>query len=310
MSTKARRSIIKGHVVVTRKQPCGRKARNSAADDGNPLWCAARQIKGTSAPCLSHAGYAATPAPDHDVAPELHFYHQGDLLGRRGRIRFMMNGSRSIQDVITPPVPGVCAPRLGGRTSAEESGFLSAETTTPTDPTLWLLAVRDRRDRAAFLLLFQHFAPRLKAMLMRGGLRDGSAEDVVQDVMLAVWHKAAQFDPHRAEASAWIYRIARNRRIDLARRKPPPEPDPLTEPEGSEPDAAHILALGQEAALLRRALEAMSPDQARVLEQAYFEDLAHSRISEMTGLPLGTVKSRIRLGLDRLRRDLNELRQP
>ncbi|WP_151719810.1 sigma-70 family RNA polymerase sigma factor [Gemmobacter serpentinus] len=199
--------------------------------------------------------------------------------------------------------------------TAGESGLLQADTVNQTDatrsdPTLWLLAVRDQRDRAAFLLLFEHFAPRLKAMLLRGGLRDGSAEDVVQDVMLAVWHKAAQFDPHRAEASAWIYRIARNRHIDLARRKAPPEPDLLVEPEGAEPDAAQIMALGQEAALLRRALGAMSPDQARVLEQAYFEDLPHSRISEMTGLPLGTIKSRIRLGLERLRRDLNELRQP
>ncbi len=181
---------------------------------------------------------------------------------------------------------------------------------TISQPTRWLIAVRDQRDRAAFISLFDYFAPRLKAMLMRGGLRDGSAEDVVQDVMLAVWHKAAQFDPHRAEASAWIYRIARNRRIDLARRKPPPEADPLTPPDGAEPDAAQILAIGQEAALLRRALSALSPDQARVLQQAYFEDLPHSQISQMTGLPLGTIKSRIRLGLDRLRRDLNDLRQP
>ncbi|RWR05630.1 sigma-70 family RNA polymerase sigma factor [Sinirhodobacter populi] len=221
-----------------------------------------------------------------------------------------MPDDRSSQDVITQRDAGVAARCTHARTTAEERGILQADTANQTDPTLWLLAVRDRRDRAAFLRLFEHFAPRLKAMLMRGGLRDGSAEDVVQDVMLAVWHKAAQFDPHRAEASAWIYRIARNRRIDLARRKPPPEPDVMVEPEGSEPDAAQILALGQEAALLRRALDAMSPDQARVLEQAYFEDLPHSRISEMTGLPLGTIKSRIRLGLQRLRRDLNELRQP
>lgn len=183
------------------------------------------------------------------------------------------------------------------------------EKAEPTEPTLWLLAVRDRRDRGAFLLLFDHFAPRLKAMLMRGGLRDGSAEDVVQDVMLAVWHKAAQFDPHRAEAGAWIYRIARNRSIDLARRKPRPEAEPLEEPEGSEPDAEQVLALSQEAARLREALDAMPPDQARMLEQAYFEELPHSRISEMTGIPLGTVKSRIRLGLERLRRDLKYLRQ-
>lgn len=199
-------------------------------------------------------------------------------------------------------------------TAATETGLLRSDppnltSPPPSSPTLWLLAVRDHRDRAAFLLLFQYFAPRLKAMLLRGGLRDGSAEDVVQDVMLAVWHKAGQFDPHRAEASAWIYRIARNRRIDLARRKPPPEPDALADSRVDEPDAAQILALSQEASRLRQALDALSPEQARVLEQAYFEDLPHSRISEVTGLPLGTIKSRIRLGLDRLRRDLNDLRQ-
>ncbi|WP_226937093.1 sigma-70 family RNA polymerase sigma factor [Pseudogemmobacter faecipullorum] len=222
----------------------------------------------------------------------------------------MMQDDRSSQIVIAPPEIRGAMHHGDARPASEENGFLSDDKTSPTQPTLWLLAVRDRRDRAAFMQLFEHFGPRLKAMLIRGGLRDGSAEDVVQDVMLTVWHKAAQFDPHRAEASAWIYRIARNRRIDLARRKPPPEPDPLAEPEGSEPDAPQILALGQEATLLRRALEALSPDQAKVLEQAYFEDLPHSRISEMTGLPLGTIKSRIRLGLERLRRDLKDLRQP
>ena len=92
--------------------------------------------------------------------------------------------------------------------------------------------------------------------------------------------------------------------------QPSPEPEILAEPEDSEPDAAQILALGQEAALLRSALGALAPDQARVLEQAYFEELPHSRISELTGIPLGTIKSRIRLGLERLRRDLNDLRQP
>lgn len=222
----------------------------------------------------------------------------------------MMQDGRSSPDVMMSPETGDVRPRRHARTPAEEIAPLPAEPADHTDPTLWLLAVRDHRDRAAFLMLFEYFAPRLKAMLMRGGLRDGSAEDVVQDVMLVVWHKAAQFDPHRADASAWIYRIARNRRIDLARRKPLPAPDAVAEPEGSEPDAAHILALGQEAALLRRALDAISPEQARVLQQAYFEDLPHSRISEISGLPLGTIKSRIRLGLDRLRRHLNDLRQP
>lgn len=190
------------------------------------------------------------------------------------------------------------------KSSANETAGLAGRV---SEQTLWLIAVRDRRDRAAFGQLFDHFAPRLKAMLLRNGLRDGSAEDVVQDVMLSVWHRAAQFDPHRAEASAWIYAIARNRRIDLARRRHP-RPEALYEPEGSEPDASQIVALAEESDRLRTALARLSPEQARALEQAFIEDLTQSEISQKTGLPLGTVKSRIRLGLDRLRHLLQDLK--
>lgn len=211
---------------------------------------------------------------------------------------------------------------MTGKTVLRDKGGLSGGTTpgeiaasemepplpdpVPCDMTIALLAVRDRRDREAFGRLFDHFAPRLKAMLVRGGLRDGSAEDVVQDVMLAVWHKAAQFDPHRAEASGWIYRIARNRQIDLARRRVPLADDLLPMAE-NEPDGAQILALQQEAALLRAALARLSPEQGQVLAQAYVEDLPQREISQRTGLPLGTVKSRIRLGLERLRQELRDL---
>lgn len=170
-----------------------------------------------------------------------------------------------------------------------------------------LIAVRDSRDRAAFGRLFDHFAPRLKAMMLRGGLRDGTAEDVVQDVMLAVWHKAGQFDPHRADAAGWIYGIARNRRIDLARRRPLAQPDDMPEIESLEPDAAQILALQQEARHLSEALTRLPPEQAEALRAAYFDDIPHSSIGEMTGLPLGTIKSRIRLGLERLRHELRKI---
>ncbi len=170
-----------------------------------------------------------------------------------------------------------------------------------------LIAVRDRRDREAFGRLFDHFAPRLKSMMLRGGLTDGSAEDVVQDVMLAVWHKAAQFDPHRADAAGWIYGIARNRRIDLARRKPLSQPEEMPDLPSLDPDAGQLLALQQEAHHLAAALARLAPEQAEALRAAYFDDIPHSRISEMTGLPLGTIKSRIRLGLDRLRHELRSI---
>nr|WP_236951455.1 sigma-70 family RNA polymerase sigma factor [Ketogulonicigenium robustum] len=171
-----------------------------------------------------------------------------------------------------------------------------------------LIAVRDRRDRAAFGVLFDHFGPRLKAMMMRRGLRDGSAEDVVQDVMLAVWHKAAQFDPQRAEASAWIYRIARNRQIDLTRRKPLPLPDLIVHMPTEACDATEAMALREETLRLRDAMSRLSPEQQGAIQQAYIEDLPHSQISQITGLPLGTIKSRIRLALDRLRHELKDIK--
>lgn len=170
-----------------------------------------------------------------------------------------------------------------------------------------LLAVRDGRDRVAFARLFDHFAPRLKAMLLRGGLRDGTAEDLVQDVMLAVWHKAAQFDPHRANAAGWIFAIARNRRIDLSRRRPLAQAEEVPETASLEPDVLQILALQQEAQHLNAAIARLAPEQAEALRAAYFDDIPHSRISEITGLPVGTIKSRIRLGLQKLRHELRKI---
>ncbi|WP_461307857.1 sigma-70 family RNA polymerase sigma factor [Albidovulum sp.] len=177
------------------------------------------------------------------------------------------------------------------------------------EQTRLLIAVRDRRDREAFAALFAHYAPRLKAMLRRGAMRDSEAEEVVQEAMLAVWHKAAQFDPGRASASAWIYRIARNRQIDIFRREGRPVPDELTQAPPPEPDASDALAFDQEARRLRAALDALPPEQRDMVERAYLGELSHSEIACDTGLPLGTIKSRIRLALERLRHELKDLRQ-
>ena len=196
-----------------------------------------------------------------------------------------------------------------GRPVEERPQQPDAAETGPSEQTLWLLAVRDHGDRAAFGLLFDFYAPRLKAMLMRGGMGAAGAEDVVQDVMLSVWHKARQFDPARAPAGAWIYRIARNRQIDLVRREARPLPDPVEFEEPPEPDAGQILALDQEASRLRRAMAQLPEEQRAVLERAYLGELSHSEIRSATGLALGTIKSRIRLALDRLRHELKDLRQ-
>lgn len=174
--------------------------------------------------------------------------------------------------------------------------------------TVWMLAVRDNRDREAFSALFDHFAPRLKGLIVRSGTPAHQAEEIVQDVMLTVWRKAAMFDPHRAQVSAWLYQIARNRQIDIQRRERRPEPEELEGDWAAEPDASQILALEQEAAELKNALSRLSAEQREMVEKAYLGELSHQQIRNQTGLPLGTIKSRIRLGLERLRHELKGIR--
>lgn len=182
------------------------------------------------------------------------------------------------------------------------------DSTGLSEQTRWMLAVRDTGDRAAFSRLFDFYAPRVKAMAMRSGAPAAAAEDIAQDVMLRVWQARAQFDPSRAQASGWIYQIARNRQIDLARREPRPVPEeiaPLPNPE----EAIDALALEQEVARLRKALRALPAAQRKMVDRAYLGEMTHQEISRQTSLPLGTVKSRLRLAIDRLRHELRGLRQ-
>lgn len=164
-----------------------------------------------------------------------------------------------------------------------------------------LAAVGRDGDRAAFAELFRHFAPRVKAFLIRTGLPPATAEDCMQDVMVTLWRKAHQYDPARAGAATWLFTIARNRKIDIIRKTRRPEPEEL--PWGPEPapEQADALALQQETANLAAAIAALPPRQRELVERAYFGDASHSEIAAATGLPLGTIKSRIRLAIDRLR---------
>ena len=176
-----------------------------------------------------------------------------------------------------------------------------------SEQTRWMLAVRDNGDRKAFSRLFDHYAPRVKAMAMRGGAPAALAEEIVQDVMLRLWRSAGQFDPSRAQVSSWIYQIARNRQIDLARRAPRPLIDEIDPP--ASVDVGSALALEQEVAQLRVALAALPPKQRELVEKAYMGELTHQEISRQTSLPLGTVKSRLRLALERLRYQMRGLRK-
>ena len=161
--------------------------------------------------------------------------------------------------------------------------------------------VRDHKDRAAFAALFRHFAPRVKAFLMKSGAGEAMAEECTQEVMATLWTKAHMFDPSRASVSTWIFTIARNRKIDALRRVRRPEPEDLPWGPEAEPDQADVMTLQQESEKLAKAIAELPEKQRDLIERAYFGDLTHSEIAEETGLPLGTIKSRIRLALERLR---------
>ena len=164
-----------------------------------------------------------------------------------------------------------------------------------------MLMVSTNQDRSAFKHLLNHFAPRIKSFLMKAGADPTMAEECSQEAMATVWNKAKLFDPARASASTWIFTIARNKRIDAIRKIRRPEPDELTWPDGMEDAQEDALELKQQSEILADAIQNLPEKQRQLVEKAFFKELSHSEIALETGLPLGTIKSRIRLALERLR---------
>jgi len=171
-----------------------------------------------------------------------------------------------------------------------------------------VVAIAREQDRARFAELFNHFAPRLKGFYMRAGAPAAEAEDLAQDAMLTVWRKAGLFDPSRASAATWIFTIARNLRIDMKRRQRDPQlledfyngpPQPLPSDD--------VLSVEIESRV-NAALKSLPQDQADVIRLSFFEDRPHVEIAEVLSIPLGTVKSRIRLAMNRLRGLVEELK--
>lgn len=180
-----------------------------------------------------------------------------------------------------------------------------------TDPPLaaWLDAVAQRQDRAAFARLFDHFAPRVKGYIRRLGATEQKAEDIVQEVMITVWRRASLYDAAQASVGTWIFTIARNKRIDDLRRERHPEIDPSDPALVADPlpSADHVLAQEDQARRLRDAVSALPADQALVLHKNFFEDKPHGVIAQELELPLGTVKSRARLALAKLRQVVGDI---
>ena len=180
-----------------------------------------------------------------------------------------------------------------GQTEAEQRGHLAD----------LVEAIAAHQDRAAFATLFAHYAPRLKGYLLRLGLGPAQAEDLAQEVMVTVWRKAGQFDRAQASVATWIYRIARNRRIDAFRREQRAvldADDPGLQPSGEPAPDAGLDATEREEQV-RAALAELPSEQVDLVRRAFYEGLSHRQIADVTGLALGTVKSRLRLAFQKLR---------
>ena len=199
-----------------------------------------------------------------------------------------------------------------GRRSAKGyigSHDISAEArNTMNDMAAHLEAIGTARDKAAFEEVFRFYAPRIKGVLVRNGAGPQEAEEVMQETMVLIWRKAAQFDRSKASPSAWIYTIARNRRIDLLRKRQRPEldpEDPFFADSGVTPDGEETYGARQRGEIIEEHLKILPPEQLLLVQKAFYEDMTHQAIAAELDIPLGTVKSRLRIALRDLRAKLS-----
>lgn len=181
--------------------------------------------------------------------------------------------------------------------------------TDTDDPGLLVQRIALQQDKAALAALFGLFGPRIKSMLLKLGAGDALAEDLVQETFLTVWRKAALYSRQRGAASTWIFTIARNLRIDQLRRqsnRPYEDLEKVTLASDS-PSGSMLVEQHQVIERVSAAIETLSEDQREVVRLSFIQDMPHAQIAEAIGIPLGTVKSRLRLAYERLRPQLEDL---
>ncbi len=202
----------------------------------------------------------------------------------------------------------VCPVRRSVRDFMNSASAPPSPQISPAEHPALVAAIAQKRDRAAFAVLFDFYAPRITSYYLRLRVERASAEEMTQDVMVTLWHKANLFDPSRSSLATWLYRIARNRRIDLMRRSRVDYVDPsgfgLDILDESVVEADTMLVTQQRDESLRSALASLPAEQMQLVQLSFFDSLTHAEIAQKTGLPLGTIKSRIRLAFTRLRRTL------
>ena len=219
-------------------------------------------------------------------------------------IRPVVGGVEGIMNAFLEPARSKIANRSPSRRGALVTQFMQDDGAPDGGEMAELIRrVAEAQDRQAYARLYSYFAPRVTAFLRKSGLPANTAEEIAQDVMLAVWRKASYFDPAQAGVSTWIFTIARNQRIDHARRLKVAAAAQALPPDDEEvaPSGEAVLLVAEREASVRAALGALSDEQAAIVRLSFFSEKAHSEIARELNLPLGTVKSRVRLALGRLR---------
>jgi RNA polymerase sigma-70 factor (ECF subfamily) len=171
----------------------------------------------------------------------------------------------------------------------------------------FILKIANDRDEAAFDALFRYFAPRIKSYCLRLGADASGAEEITQEAMVSIWRNAAQFDPSKASPSTWIFTIARNLTIDRFRktRRPQFDPnDPALVPD-DQPPPDRMVEQTEKQENVRKIMDTLSSNEKNVLMLSFYEDLSHFEISRRLSIPVGTVKSRIRLAVAKIRSTLD-----
>lgn len=165
-----------------------------------------------------------------------------------------------------------------------------------------LRRIVEEQDTEAFSALYEAYAPRIKSYMLRQTSDAETAEEVAQEALVTVWRKANLYSPDKGAPSSWIFAIARNLRIDRIRKERvlQPLPDDYDDLHSDDMQADELMILQQRQDALRVALADLPPDQLEVVRLSYIEGLSHSQIAEKLRIPIGTVKSRMRLAYERM----------
>ncbi|MGA9794415.1 MAG: sigma-70 family RNA polymerase sigma factor [Rhizomicrobium sp.] len=291
-------ALIDRHRITARHQPRRSHAGNACSHDRKTARAVRRPgalVMQYKSPNAGYDWYASPAAADH-----------AENLIRPARIsvfRAKMAYAHFAEPSFSRPAWLRQAGFGANRRAAVRVRMKEEPSTLSAQMSALVVLVGERGDRAAFAALFGHFAPRVKSYLLRLGASSPLAEDLAQEAMLSIWRKAALFDPAKASASTWIFTIARNLRIDAIRRERHPEFDPndpaLVPDEEPRADARMMRDLDD--ANVHAALAKLSPDQAKVVQMSFFADKPQSQIAKELGVPLGTVKSRMRLAMAHIR---------